>query len=208
MCFHSKQSKEAKVLEKRFKAEFNNPLSNFLVTDHINGFMFPKTPVITNKEPELIKMYNWGLIPGWAKDNTIRQYTLNAKIETVAEKPSFRNSINKRCLILADGFYEWKWLDNKGKSKEKYLITLPNDEPFAFAGIWSEWVDKSTGEIIDSYSILTTEANPLMAEIHNIKKRMPVILRQEDELKWLEKTPIEQFAYPYEINELTAVVVN
>lgn len=198
MCFHSKQSKSAQELENRFNAKILKPEPS-TSSDHYNGFMYPKTPVIIDKEQDIITHYNWGLIPFWAKDETIRQYTLNAKIETVKEKPSFKNSVNKRCLVLADGFYEWKWLDSKGRKKEKYLITEPNNEAYAYAGIYSEWVDKETGEIINSYSILTTQANELMSEIHNHKKRMPVILKQEDEQNWLNHAPIEKFAFPYEV---------
>jgi len=87
--------------------------------------------------------------------------------------------------LLADGFYEWQWLDEKGKQKQKYELTLPDNELFAFAGLYSEWVDKSTGEIINSYTILTTEANELMSKIHNTKKRMPVILSADNEKNWL-----------------------
>jgi putative SOS response-associated peptidase YedK len=96
-------------------------------------------------------MFHWGLIPAWAKDNSIRKNTLNAKIETISEKPSYRNSANNSCLILTDGFYEWQWLDDKGKNKQKYLFTLPNNETFEFAGLWNEWVDKSKGEIFKTY---------------------------------------------------------
>lgn len=97
------------------------------------------------------------------------------------EKPSFRNVVNNRCLIVADGFYEWQWLDEKGKQKQKFQLTLPDNELLAFAGIWSEWLDKSTGELINTYSILTTEANELMSKIHNTKKRMPVIVSVDNE---------------------------
>jgi len=95
----------------------------------------PKTPVIAHNKPGTIQPFTWGLIPFWLKDNTIQQYTLNAKIETLAEKPPFKNAINNRCLVIADGFYEWQWLDQKGRSKQKYLITLPNNALFAFGGI-------------------------------------------------------------------------
>jgi putative SOS response-associated peptidase YedK len=183
MCFHSKQSKSAQTLQNRFKAKFEH-IEEYQPSIY-NGFTFPKTPVIIDKEPEIIKMYQWGLIPHWAKDNGIRKNTLNARIETIKEKPSFRNSVNKHCLVLADGFYEWKWLDEKGKNKQKYLITLPDDEAFAFAGLYSEWVDTDTGEIINTYTILTTEAKDLMREIHNSKMRMPVILNKEEEHAWL-----------------------
>jgi putative SOS response-associated peptidase YedK len=183
MCFHSKQSLSAKKIEKRFKAKFEN-IDEFEPSIY-NGFQFPKTPIITNEHPGKIQMYNWGLIPFWAKDDSIRKYTLNARIETLHEKPSFRNVVKNRCLILADAFYEWQWLDDKGKKKQKYELILPDNEPFAFAGLWSEWVDKSTGELVNSYTILTTEANELMSRIHNSKKRMPIILSSENEREWL-----------------------
>jgi putative SOS response-associated peptidase YedK len=199
MCFHSKQTKLALEVENRFKAEIKD-IQNFKPSANINGFNFPKTPVIIDNKPNEIIHYNWGLIPTWSKDEDIRKMTLNAKIETVDEKPSFRNSVNKSCLVIANGFYEWQWLDSKGKNKNKFEIGIGNDELFAFAGIYSEWVDKTTGEIRNTYAILTTEANPLMAEIHNTKKRMPVILKQEDESNWLKKESISNFAYPYQHN--------
>lgn len=183
MCFHSKLSKSAQELQNRFKAKIENEA---LFTPTIyNGFQFPTTPVITNKQPDKIQFYSWGLIPFWAKDDSIKKNTLNARIETIHEKPSFRNSVNNRCLILADGFYEWQWLDDKGKQKQKYELTLPDNELFAFAGLYSEWTDKSTGEIINTYTILTTEANELMCKIHNTKKRMPVIVSADNEQTWL-----------------------
>jgi len=187
MCFHSKQGKDAQTLEKRFKAKLKS--NDLLVTaDRFNGFTYPKTPVITNQNKLEVQLFNWGLIPTWAKDESFRSSTLNARIETVTELPSFKNNVKNRCLILADGFYEWKWLDEKGKGKQQYLISLPNDKPFAFAGIYSEWTNKNTGELLQTYAMITTEANPLMAEIHNTKKRMPVILTPQNENDWLNET--------------------
>lgn len=195
MCFHSKQSKDAQTVEKRFNAKIEEA-ALFETTEHVNAFAFPKTPIILDKEPGIIKHFNWGLIPSWSKEKDIRQYTINARIETIKEKPSFKNSINKRCLVISDGFYEWKWLDEKGKKKEKYLISLENDELYAYGGIYSEWLDKETGEIVNSYSIVTTDANPLVAEIHK-KKRMPIILKKEDEQSWLDGREINDFKLPY-----------
>lgn len=103
-------------------------------------------------------------------------------------------------MVIANGFYEWQWQDSKGKNKIKYEIGFGNDDLFAFAGIYSQWVNQNTGEIKDTYSIVTTQANQLMAEIHNTKKRMPIILKREDESKWLQHEPINNFAYPYEVN--------
>jgi len=194
MCFFSRLTKDAQTLENRFDARFetDEPFSSA----RFNGFVYPKTPVITNNDLKIIQLYNWGLIPFWSKEKDARQFTLNARIETITEKASFKTSVKNRCLILVDGFYEWKWLDPKGKQKQQYLITLPNEEPFAFGGIYSEWTDKSTGEILNTYSIVTTEANELMAEIHNNKKRMPVILTPETEKLWLAGNEIIGFAKP------------
>lgn len=199
MCFHSKQSKEATEVENRFDAKIDN-IAIFKPQENINGFDYPLTPIIIDENPKIITNYNWGLIPSWSKDDEIKKFTLNARIETVDEKPSFRNSVNKRCLVIANGFYEWQWLDSKGKNKNKFEIGIGNDDLFAFAGLYSQWIDTITGEIKNTYTIVTTKANPLMAEIHNIKKRMPIILKQEDEVKWLKHQPIQEFAFPYEVN--------
>lgn len=184
MCFFSKISKDAQEVENRFNAKFDN--AKDFKPAFYNGFQFPKTPVIANNDLERIQLFQWGLIPTWAKDDSIKKFTLNAKIETLKEKPSFKNSINKRCLVISDGFFEWQWLDEKGKQKQRYLVTLPNKELFAFAGLWSEWTNKETGEKIYSYTIITTEANELMSKIHNSKKRMPIILAIENEKDWLK----------------------
>ncbi len=151
----------------------------------VNAFTFPKTPVISNKNDRIIQDFNWGLIPHWAKDDTIKKYTLNAKIETLTEKPSYRDAVKNRCLILVDGFYEWQWLDSKGNKKQMFEIGMQDRSIFSLAGIWSEWIDRETGEIIKSYSIVTTEANELMSKIHNTKKRMPVVLSRENEFDWI-----------------------
>jgi putative SOS response-associated peptidase YedK len=203
MCYHTQQTKLPLEVETRFQATLDNPLE-FRPQNQINGFEFPKTPVIIDEKPQIITQYYWGLIPAWAKDEEIQKYTLNAKIETITEKPSFKNSVNKRCLVIADGYFEWQWLDPKGKNKQKYEIGLPHHELFAFAGLYSQWKDKTTGEIKNTYTILTTEANPLMAEIHNTKKRMPIVLKREDESKWLQHEPIEHFAFPYTVNLIAA----
>ena len=183
MCFHSKQTKLALEVENRFNAKIEKA-ELFQPQENINGFNFTKNPIITDEEPNIIQHYNWGLIPSWAKDEEIKKMTLNARIETIDEKPSFRSSINKRCLVIANGFYEWQWLDSKGKNKIKYEIGIGNDDLFAFAGLYSQWVNTITGEIKDTYTIITTQANEIMSEIHNTKKRMPIILKPEDEKNW------------------------
>lgn len=199
MCFHSKQSKSATEVENRFNAKIDN-LTLFSPQQNINGFDFPLTPIITDENPKIITHYNWGLIPSWSNNDKIKKLTLNAKIETLDEKQAFKNSINKRCLVIANGFYEWKWLDSKGNNKIKYEISIGNEALFTFAGIYSQLKDTTTGVVKNTYAIVTTQANPIMAEIHNIKKRMPVILKPEDEIKWLEQTDYKEFAFPYEVN--------
>ncbi|MBG6062035.1 putative SOS response-associated peptidase YedK [Flavobacterium sp. CG_9.1] len=199
MCFHTIQNKLSKQIEKRFKAKISEKTS-FATQEHFNGFAFPKTPIITNNHPEIIEHYNWGLIPSWAKNDQIKAMTLNARIETVEDKHSFRDVIHQRCLIIATGFYEWQWLDAKGNNKMKYQIGIKNDALCAFAGLYSHWTDTNTGEIRNTYTMLTTVANPLMAEIHNHKKRMPIILNPEDENRWLDQTPIQEFAFPYTVD--------
>lgn len=183
MCFHTQSNKTVKQLEKRFDGRFLAP--EWYTPNIANAFTFPLIPVIANDRRDVIQGFNWGLIPPWAKDTSIRKSTLNARLETLDQKPSFKPSLSKRCLVLADGFFEWKWLDQQGKSKQKYLLTLPNEEAFAFAGLWNSWADKCTGQLLNTFTIITTAANDLMSEIHNTKKRMPVILYPEAEKEWL-----------------------
>ncbi len=138
--------------------------------------------VISNEKPYELSYYRWGLIPFWAKDKTIGNKMINAKAETIDRKPSFKNSFRrKRCLVPADGFYEWK----KVNSKEKipYRITMKDGSPFAMAGVWDTWKDEN-GEAINSFAIITTEPNELMKNIHT---RMPVILKSGEERIWIEE---------------------
>lgn len=107
MCFHAQQTQSQTAVHQHYGTQ--GPVS----TGIYNGFSHPQMTVITAKEPKATTLYHWGLIPHWAKDKDIRRYTLNAKVETMAEKPSFRSA--KRCLIVTDGFYEWQWQDTKGK---------------------------------------------------------------------------------------------
>lgn len=199
MCYRTKIDVRHPEIEQTFNAGFLDPES-FVPMEEINAFDFLKTPVITHDNPGEIQMFNWGLIPFWARDNGIRKMTLNAKIETVSEKPAFRDAVKNRCLIIANGYYEWQWKDPKGKSKQKYLIQPKGQEIFAFAGIYGHWKDPQNNIQVSSYSILTTEANELMSEIHNNKKRMPVILKKEDRESWLSGKEVSNYAFPYEVD--------
>lgn len=184
MCFHIQLTQSAEALESRFSAGFVH--SEQYSPAVYNAFSFPFTPIIAGHDPQHIQMYQWGLIPSWAKDRTsVGTSTLNARIESIREKPSFRDYIQNRCLILADGFFEWQWLDAAGKKKQKYLLQLPDSELFGFAGLYHHWIDPSTGEVLHTYTVLTTQANELMSRIHNSKFRMPVIVRPTEESTWL-----------------------
>lgn len=187
MCFSSKLTKSQKEIVKRFDAEIDDYLKNNFMQGNFNAFDHPQTPIICKSG--FIEIGEWGLIPSWAKDKSFQNKTVNARIETIAEKPSFKSSINNRCLIIADGFYEWQWLDTKGKNKQKYLLSMPDNELFTFAGLYSDWKNPLTNQIIRTYTIITTEANELMAQIHNSKKRMPVVLANENE--WLNSSVLE-----------------
>lgn len=150
----------------------------------------------------------WGLIPPWADDPSIGNRLINARAETAAEKPSFRNAFKKRrCLVPADGFYEWPKTAKKGP-KQPYLIRLKSGQPFAFAGLWESWTSPD-GEVIESCTILTTEANEALSAIHD---RMPVIIAPEDYDRWLDPaTPLEEvqsLLRPYPAEEMERVAVS
>lgn len=125
-------------------------------------------------------MLRWGLLPFWAREPSIGNRLINARAETVAEKPSFRAAYKqRRCLVLADGFYEWKL---EGGIKTPYFISLASGAPFAFAGLWENWQDRESGESIQSTALITTAANDFMAAVHH---RMPVVLLPETADRWL-----------------------
>ncbi len=147
----------------------------------------PSQPIlaIPNDEKNTADFFIWGLIPMWAKDPSIGNRLINARGETIAEKPSFRGSFkHKRCLVLADGFYEWKTNAGK-KTKTPYFIHMKDRKPFAFAGLWDSW-EGSDGSSVKTCTIITTEPNELMESLHN---RMPVILHPRDYGKWLDTSP-------------------
>jgi len=130
-------------------------------------------------ERELVTL-RWGLVPFWAKESSIGNRMINARAETVAEKPSFRTAYRKRrCLVLADGFYEWR---KEGDGKTPYFISPASGDPFAFAGLWEDWTDKETGESLQTTTLVTTAANPFMAELH---QRMPVVLVPGTADRWM-----------------------
>jgi putative SOS response-associated peptidase YedK len=143
-----------------------------------------KVAVVLNESPERLSMVQWGFIPSWAKDPGIGGQLINARAETLAEKPTFRTAFKKRrCLVLADGFYEWH-KEADGKNKTPMYARLKSGEPFAMAGLWDVWKTPD-GESRRTCTIITTEPNEMMAPIHN---RMPVILPRDLETDWLDNS--------------------
>jgi putative SOS response-associated peptidase YedK len=152
------------------------------------------------------QMMRWGLIPFWAKESKIGAKLINARSETVAEKPSFRSPFkHRRCWILADGFYEWQKTED---GKQPFYFQLKTGDPFAFAGLWERW-QSPTGESIESCTILTTQANELMSQIH---VRMPVILSPHDRDRWLDLATspeeLQQLLIPYESEAMISYPVS
>jgi len=143
------------------------------------------------------RMMRWGLLPHWAKDEKQSYSTFNARAEEFTTKPAFKGAWKwgQRCLVITDGFYEWKKLDAKGKEKQPYAIAMYDDAPMVMAGLWAKWKSR-TGEEILSCTVLTCDANRVIGELHN---RMPVILDESNWPKWLGEEPASE-------NELLALL--
>jgi len=183
MCGRSSLTVTEKELEKRFNATFYsdeleryNPLPNYNVAPtHMH-------PVMTNLDQEHLQFFRWGLIPFWAKDIKVGYKMINARKETLLEKTTFKNAVNKkRCIVPLDGFYEWKITEG---GKQPYRIVTTNSEIFSVAGLWERW-QSPEGQDIYSFTLITQEPNELMTDIHN---RMPAILLPEQERDWLDMT--------------------
>jgi putative SOS response-associated peptidase YedK len=165
--------------------------------------------VIQNRESggREVRPFRWGLVPSWAKDPTIGNRLINARSETAASKPAFRTPLrDRRCLILADGFYEWK---REGARKQPYYITLRDGAPFAFAGLWDHWAP-ADGQPLETCTILTTTPNAVLQPIHD---RMPVILPPDAHTVWLDPTlrdvaRVQALLTPYPADAMIAYPVS
>lgn len=163
-------------------------------------------PVLVNEHPEEFSFSRWGLIPFWAKDKSIGNKMINARAESVGDKAAFKSLLKRRrCLVPADSFYEWKKVV---KGKQPYRIFLKDEKLFSFAGLWDTWRNEDN-ETIQSYTIITTEANALVSDIHD---RMPVILHPNDEAHWLSKDitleEAEELLKPFPARSMEAVPVS
>lgn len=212
MCYYYSVP-DLRTLEQRFHARLE-PSTSFSRVYSVSGFSKPKLPVITSEDTHRIQLLTWGLIPHWVKDEAaadkFRVRTLNARAETIHEKPSFRHLIpTKRCLVLADGFFEWRHYHGR---TFPYYIQLKNQSSFAFAGLWDRWINPSTQQILKTYSVITTKANELLKIVHNKRKRMPVILRSEDEQRWLTpdliREEIDNLLVSYDASQMQAYPVS
>lgn len=186
MCGRFTLTANQQVIDERFRVELPSewyPRYNIAPAQNV--------PIITNANPDKAMLAKWGLVPFWAQSADIGYKMINARSETLASKPAWRAPFkSRRCLIPADGFYEWA---KQEKTKQPYFIHLEGRKPFAFAGLWDVWTDKSTGLELTTFTIITTCANDLMKPIHD---RMPVILPQENELLWLQR-PEPKMLVPY-----------
>ncbi len=165
--------------------------------------------VVPNDGSNKADYFTWGLVPSWAKDPSIGNNLINARADTLAQKPAFRGAYKyHRCIIFADGFFEWQ-PQSGTKSKVPYYIRLKSEKPFAFAGLWEHW-QSADGSEVKSATIITTEPNELAGRIHN---RMPVILPEDAFTRWLDPAPqkateLQDLLVPYPANEMTAYPIS
>lgn len=208
MCGRYTQSQSAEMIAQIFRVDHVpvlTPRYNIAPTQSVATILQSSTS--TNRQ---FKFLHWGLIPSWAKDKKMGARLINARAETVAEKPSFRSAFRqRRCLVVADGFYEWQQQEEK-KQKQPFYFHLSDQRPFAFAGLWEHWEDKDSGEEIESCTLITTEANELMQNIHH---RMPVILDPKNYDLWLDTEVknselLQPLLHPYPTEEMTAYPVS
>ena len=229
MCYDIKASLEAQLKRARRYGdqEAVREIEEKLVpyTDlplyHASGFQHPRLLIYTDRSPEFPEVSVWGLVPHWVKDQAqlkkLWNNTLNARGETIFEKPSFRWAArHSRCIIYVDGFYEHHHF--KGKTYPFYL-QRKDQQPIAFAGLWSEWTDPDSGAVSNTFSIVTTEGNELLARVHNNPRikgpRMPLILPDEMADKWLEPLAdeldikaLQELIQSYPAEELEAYTVH
>lgn len=201
MCYSNSSTSQLQA----FKDKYNKTVAQPELLHPIffaSGFTFPQWPIVSNR-PQ-IEFMQWGLLPSWLRDQdpkTFATNTLNAKSETILEKASFKHLVaTQRCLVPSTGFFEYQTI---AKEKRPYFIYSEKEPLFSMAGLYDIWLNPANGNQVHTFTILTCEANPLLAEIHNEKKRMPVILPQSSENLWLETGDLNLLA-PVESDFLKA----
>ena len=197
-------AKDAKEVYERF--DVYNELADFKPRYNITPGQY--NPIITRHSPNSISRMFWGLIPFWAKDDSFKFKTINARAEGIEDKPAYRKPFRmQRCLVPATGFYEW---DKSQKPSQPYYFRLKDEEIFAFAGLYDIWKNPQDGKEIESYTIITTQANGVVGKIHT---RMPVILKKTDEEDWLNPDIIEPerllpLLIPFDNSEMESYMVS
>lgn len=214
MCFHNSMSAKAIKVAARYGRQSDVVEIYQSILDeqyHVNAFTFPRYPIITSSDE--VQVFNWGLIPFWVRSEEdateIRKMTLNARADTIFEKPSFREPImKKRCIVPSTGYFEWR---HEGANKIPYYIYVKDEPIFSMAGIYDRWLDKDTEEEHETFSIITTDTNSLTDYIDNTKHRMPAILTREEEEKWLNpslsKAEIASLLKPFDTEKMDAYVI-
>jgi putative SOS response-associated peptidase YedK len=187
MCFSVNVNLVKEELENRFGATLIDP-DKYRPSYYYHAFGLPEIPAICSGSPDKIRLLKWGLIPSWVKSkddaDTIRYKTFNARAESINKKPSFSSSFkSKRCIIPVKGFFEWQHVGNE---KIPWYIYHSENEFLSLAALYDEWIESSTGELLSTFTIVTTDANDLMTEIHNSAKRMPAILGKTEEKRWID----------------------
>ena len=203
MCGRYANAAKKEQIRKEFQAKFDSSIAEGARYNIAPSQMID---TVLNQEGErILSQLKWGLVPHWAKDAEIGNRMINARAETLTEKPSFREAFCKsRCIIPATGFYEWQ--KKTTGAKQPYYFYLKDKDVFGFAGLWETWLDKETGEELETCTIITTEANDILKPVHD---RMPVILKPESYEMWLdEKVKDEErlgkLLVPYPSEEMTS----
>jgi putative SOS response-associated peptidase YedK len=199
MCGRVAQTKNPVEYGSMLKIDFTRGIPN--APPHYNGSP-GQDYLIARSHPETqdttLDLIRWGLLPSWAKDRKIAWKLINAQAETVDKKPSFKKAFEKRrCLVPVDGFFEWKKI---GKRKQPYMIAMADRAPFTLAGLWENWKDPDSGEWVRTFTIITTDANELVATIHD---RMPVVIGPEDRERWLKGPNPKELLKPYPAEQMT-----
>ena len=213
MCYTINAKATIKDLKEKYDATFENE-EEHQIYHSVSGFAHPALPILTVENPRLFTFVKWGMIPFWTQDSEkaklFSNNNLNAKSETIFEKPSFNKVIKrKRCIIPVTGFFEWRDIN---KIKYPYYIFLKNEHVFSLGGIYDSWKDNRTGLKVNTFSIITTEANPLMAKIHNLKLRMPLILSDENADAWLNdecsENVLKSLMVPFDDSKMEAHTIS
>lgn len=214
MCFTVNVNIVKEELEKRFNTSFIDH-ENYRPSYYYHATSLPDLPVVGRFDNEInIRLLKWGLIPAWVGNEEeagkIRYMTFNARAETLAARPSFRGSFrNGRCIVPVRGFFEWQ---HRHGRKVPWYVYLPHSEIMMLAGLYDSWRNPLDGNRINTFSIVTTEANELLSEIHNTKKRMPLVLKEKDADTWMDNdtkdVELENILKPLSDNVLKAHTIS